>query len=245
MNREDLLREKAKGLRWKKPIAKEYNLYDIESKLYDINEACGNVQWYDDGEVYGRNALVDALGDSDDAAELISEFSMLSGDVERMQEDLERAKHDWWDYDDYDNEERTPFDDVIVSGAVGKLGSGLLGYDSYEQDYFGLEQYEYSFCREEADKRLKRLTKDQMLDEVRRTFAIVLNYTNISYRFNCLKGAYDILHDRFQGVIDSINDMGEAYEDMMNPDSRYEQRYDAERRFDRIVNELPAECWLE
>lgn len=49
-NAEEMRREKAKNLRYKKPIAKNLNLDAIQNALWEISEACYDVQYYMDGD---------------------------------------------------------------------------------------------------------------------------------------------------------------------------------------------------
>ena len=50
MDAEETKRNKAKQLRFRKPIAKNLNLDFIKQDLYDIQEACEEVHWYTDSD---------------------------------------------------------------------------------------------------------------------------------------------------------------------------------------------------
>ena len=66
---EETKRIKAMNLRYKKPIAKGLNLDDIKNSLWDISEACGDVQYYIDCD---DETLLNALDvDEDDAFDTI------------------------------------------------------------------------------------------------------------------------------------------------------------------------------
>ena len=85
-NPKETRRIKAMNLRYKKPIAKGLNLDDIRNSLWDISEACGDVQYYIDSD---DETLLNALdGDEDDAYEFKMMFSTLSAECEQMQYDL-------------------------------------------------------------------------------------------------------------------------------------------------------------
>ena len=47
---EETKRNKAKQLRYKKPIVKNLNLDYITQDLWDIQDACEEVRWYTDSE---------------------------------------------------------------------------------------------------------------------------------------------------------------------------------------------------
>ncbi len=85
-NAKETRRIKAMNLRYKKPIAEGLNLDDIRNTLWDISEACGDVQYYVDGD---DETLLNALdGDEDDAYEFKMMFSTLSAECEQMIYDL-------------------------------------------------------------------------------------------------------------------------------------------------------------
>ena len=170
------------NLRYKKPIAKGLNLDDIKNTLWDISEACSDVQYYIDED---DDTLLNALdGDEDDAYEFKMMFSELSAECEQMQYDLK---------DEYIPEY---FDLFFV--AVNK-GGEMLGYDVYEQDYYGLRTYESRFANEEAVKKMKTLTKDQLIEAIQCCFGIYQAYIGLTYRYDCIKAAMDILRDENTG----------------------------------------------
>lgn len=123
VNSKETKKHKAKQLRYKKPIAKDLNLDKINEDLWDIQETCEEIRWYTDSED-GEDSLINALdGDEDEAFEFKMAFADLCAECERMQEDLQ--------------EEWVPecFDIFFVAAGAGVL----LGWDSYEQDYFGID----------------------------------------------------------------------------------------------------------
>lgn len=63
MDADETRRIKAMNLRYKKPIANGLNLYDIKSTLWDISEACGEVQYYVDCD---DETLLNALDGAED-----------------------------------------------------------------------------------------------------------------------------------------------------------------------------------
>ncbi len=142
-------RVKARNLRYKKPIAKGLNIVEIRDSLQDIMEACSDVQYYIDSD---NDTLLNALdGDEDDAYEFKMMFSTLSAECEQMQYDLE-------------NEYIPKYFDLFFV-IVNKKGE-MLGYDTYEGDYYGLDSFESILANEEATKKIKMLTKDQLIEAI-------------------------------------------------------------------------------
>lgn len=83
-------KEKARELRYRKPIVKNLNLEFIEQDLWDIQGEC--VRWYTDSDD-GEDSLLNALiGDEDEAYEFRMMFADLCAECERMEYDL---KEEW------------------------------------------------------------------------------------------------------------------------------------------------------
>lgn len=146
-NNENMKREKARQLRYKKPIVKNLNLDFIIDDLNDIQSECEDIRWYTDSED-GNDSLLNALnGNEDEAFEFKMAFSDLCNDCTQMAEDL----HMEW----------VPecFDILFVAAGCGDFG-GLLGFDSYEGDYFGIGTMD-SFAEDEAKKKLMKMTKEK------------------------------------------------------------------------------------
>lgn len=147
---------KAKNLRYKKPIARDLNLDKITEDLYDIMEECENIRWYTDSED-GEDSLLNALdGDEDEAYEFKMAFADLCAECERMQEDLQEV----W----------IPecFDIFFVAAGAGDY----LGWDSYEGDYFGINDGSDSWAEDETKKNLKQMTKDELISAIRQCFKV-------------------------------------------------------------------------
>ena len=122
VNKEETKKIKAQNLRYKKPIAKNLNLDAITQDLWNMQEVCEEIRWYTDSED-GGDSLINALSDDEDEAyEFKMAFADLCAECERMLEDLQ--------------EEWVPecFDIFFVAVGAGDL----LGWDSYEGDYFGI-----------------------------------------------------------------------------------------------------------
>ena len=82
---EDTRREKAKKLRYKKPIVKDINLWQIREDLEEMAEACDEVRYYWETD---DDTLLNALdGDEDEAYE----FKMALADLKMA---VSRAKRE-------------------------------------------------------------------------------------------------------------------------------------------------------
>ena len=161
---------KAKQLRYKKPISRNLNLESIKEDLWEMQDKCADVHWYDDDE----ESLVIALdGDEDDAYEFRMAFCDLEADLDRFREELE---------DTYVSD----YFDTFFPAAGADYEGGYLGYDSYEGDYFGLEPYEYEMAETEAGKKIMSLTKKELLEIAGICLKVAHQYMAVKYRYDCL-----------------------------------------------------------
>lgn len=231
LNAEDTKRFKGKQLRYKKPIVKDLNLWTIQQELGDIQEECEDVHWYFDTD---EDTLINALdGNEDEAYEFKMMFADLCAECERMRQDLE--------------EEWVPdcFDRFFVAIGAGENLGGLLGYDSYEQDYFGLS-YTDAWAEDESKKVLKRLTKDELIAAARQCFRVYQSFIALRHRYDCLKAAMDILRDQNTGYLQMVKRIEEVYEKADEESDGFKYRWCKEvMELDRILENMPQEAWIQ
>ena len=228
---EETRKNKAKNFRYKKPIAKDLNLEAIKQDLWDMQEACEEVHWYTDSED-GNDSLVNALsGDEDEAYEFRMAFADLCAECERMFEDLE--------------EEWVPdcFDIFFVTAGAGETYGGLLGFDTYEQDYFGIGCMD-SFAEDEAKKKLKQMTKDDLITAIKQCFKVYQAYIGLRTRYDSLKAAIDILRDQNTGHLQVVKEIERLYEAAQAEQGRYADYSKEWMEFERYTDALPREAWI-
>lgn len=232
MTAEETKRRKAENLRYKKPIVKNLNLDSITEDLWDIQEECEGIRWYTDSED-GEDSLINALdGDEDEAYEFKMAFADLCAECDKMREDLE--------------EEWVPecFDIFFVAAGAGSSCGGLLGWDSFEQDYFGIGCDE-SFAEDEAKKKLKQLTKDDMIAAVRQCFRIFHAYIGLRNRYDSLKAAIDILRDQNTGYLQTVKEIERLYGEMDKDYWSRDEWSKASIEWKRYTDALPQEAWIQ
>lgn len=233
VNAEETRRYKAMQLRYKKPIVKDLNLDSIKQYLWDIQEECENVHWYFDTD---EETLINALdGDDDEAREFRMMFGDLCAECERMSEDLE--------------EEWVPecFDRFFVALGAGRDFGGILGFDSYEHDYFGLLCSD-DVAESESRKALKQMTKDNLIAAAGQCFRIYQSYIALRYRYDCLKAAMDILRDQNTAYLQMVKQIGELYEKAEEETEGFRWTYGkrpALKQFDEFLWNLPQEAWIQ
>lgn len=230
MDAEETKREKARQLRYKKPIVKYLNLMRIREELDNIREECENVHWFTDTD---EETLINALdGNEDEAYEFRMMFGDLCAECERMLDDLDQE----WVPDSFDR--------FFVAIGAGENFGGLLGYDSYEQDYFGLSCDE-TFAEDDSKKVLKRLTKDELIAAARQCFRVYQSFISLSYRYDCLKATLDILHDKNTGYLQMVNQIEEAYARAEKETMGFRCYGKTEIELDQITGNMPPEAWIQ
>ena len=231
-NAEETKRFKAKQLRYKKPIVKNLNLDFIQQDLLDIQEACEEVHWFTDSDD-GEDTLINALnGDEDEAYEFKMEFADLCAECDRMFEDL---KEEW-----------VPecFDIFFVSAGAGESYGGLLGFDEYEGDYFGIGCSD-SWAEDETKKKLKQMTKDELIASARQCFNVFQAYIGLRNRYDSLKAAIDILRDQNTGHIQTVKEIERLYEEASKQQDRFAEYSKEWKEFERYTDALPQEAWIQ
>lgn len=230
-NAEETKRRKAIQLRYKKPIVRDLNLEFIQQDLWDIQGDCEDVRWYVDSDD-GEDSLINALdGDQDEAYEFKMAFADLCAECDRMIEDL--------------SEEWVPecFDIFFVATGAGDAYGGLLGWDSFEGDYFGIS-CDSSFAEDEAKKKLKQMTKDDLIAAARQCFKVHHAYIGLRNRYDSLKAAIDILRDQNTGYLQVVKEIERLYEDASKDKWSREHWSKESREWERYTDALPPEAWI-
>lgn len=228
VNKEETKKIKAQNLRYKKPIAKNLNLDAITQDLWNMQEVCEEIRWYTDSED-GGDSLINALsGDEDEAYEFKMAFADLCAECERMLEDLQ--------------EEWVPecFDIFFVAVGAGDL----LGWDSYEGDYFGISSYESNLAEKDSKGKLKRMTKDELIDASRQCFIVYQAYIGLRNRYDSLKAAIDILRDQNNGVLQTVKEIEKLYDAAQKKQGNYAEYSKEWEEFDRYADAMPQEAWI-
>lgn len=137
------------------------------------------------------------------------------------------------------------FDKFFVMIGAGEGYGGLLGFDTYEQDYFGLDCTD-AFAEDESKKALKQLTKDNLIAAARQCFRVYQSFIALRHRYDCLKAAMDILKDQNTGYLQMVQQINEIYEKAEKESSGFRNLWCKEVvQLDRFLNNLPQDAWLQ
>lgn len=217
---------KAKERRYKKAICRDLNLESMKETLWDMYSECEDIRWIEEN---GRMDLASLLDDDDDeAAEFSMMFSDLSNDLYQMLQDIKN--------------EYIPkyFDDFFTAAGVGSMNGGLLGYDSYECDYYGIQPVYNKYAEESSRERIMRLPKNEILEAAFICTRVFQQFLSVRTRYEDLKASIDILKDKNNGQLKIVKQIEETYEAF----SEHGIYTKEERNWDRLVAEMPQEAWI-
>lgn len=221
--------QKARNLRYKKPMLREINLEAIQCWLTEAMEACSEWAWVDE-EL--RDEMLDAFdGNDEEYYAYQNAFAALDEDLNRFFDDLQEC------------DIPECFDDFLCG--IGGDGGVMLGYDAVEGDYFGLDTpYEQAIAIEEAHKRLMRLSKADMLNVAGKCFRIAMSYMALRGRLEDLTAAIEIARGLNKDILQSVRDVQALYDDMQVKRESGSISNGKERAFEAALEKLPAEAWL-
>ncbi len=159
---------------WKKTMLQRLSLDDIREDLEEISEA---------GDYYGYEG--DSLGEYYDEYRPL--FDELSAGASDLLDAISRLE-------EYDGEGFAGWDDFTVAliGPVRKV----LGYDASQMDYFDMMAWDEEAAVREAEKRLQRLTKAQLIATFRRVMIALVAYWDIKGSFDTLSAVVNELDSR-------------------------------------------------
>lgn len=165
---------KSKSPMWRKSMLCRLSLDDIRSDLEEISEA---------GDYYGYEG--ESLGEYYDEYRPL--FDELSAGAYDLLDAISRLE-------EYDGEDFAGWDDFTVAliGPVRKV----LGYDTSQMDYFDMMAWDEEAAVREAEKRLQRLTKAQLIGMFRRVMIALVAYWDIKGSFDTLSAVVNELDSR-------------------------------------------------
>jgi len=121
-----------------------------------------------------------------------------------------------------------------------------LGYDSYERDYYGLTPYEYGQAQKEAEKRICRLTKNELLEAVGACLKVYTSYMSLRYRYDCLEASLNIIREKNLEGLKLVKAIEEQYLKAEEESEHFKYQYGSEvRKLDSMLDQVPQEYWIQ
>lgn len=198
---------------WKKSMLKSLNYYEITDFLYEIS---------DNGDMYGYDRE-----ESGYYQEYKEQFDDLSDGAYRLWDALDNS-----DYSDY--RLRDIWDDMTV--ALLGYQEKVLGFDQVEEDYFSMLTFLEDAAVQEAEKRLMRFTKEQLIKNFRKVLTTLVLFFDIKAAHDCLTSIVEELDER-GAILERKNEkINRLYEDLTGANAK---------DFDEIIQGIPPRMWVE
>ncbi|MDE5741084.1 MAG: hypothetical protein K2H90_01380 [Oscillospiraceae bacterium] len=198
---------------WKKSMLKSLNFYEIVEFLDEI----GN-----NGDPYGYERE-----ESGYYQEYKEQFDDLSDGAYRLWDALDNS-----DYSDYSL--RDIWDDMTV--ALLGYQEKVLGFDQVEEDYFAMLSYLEDAAVQEAEKRLMRFTKEQLIRNFRKVLTTLVLFFDIKAAHDCLTSIVEELDER-GAILERKNEkINRLYEELTGSNAK---------DFDEIIQGIPPRMWVE
>lgn len=193
---------------WKKSVLQSLSLSDIHTWLYEMGE---------NGDPYGY-----ASSEEGYYQEYKEHFDELSAGAYSMLEAL----------GDYDL--RQNWDDMTVA-LLGETHK-VLGYDVMETDYFHMLAFEEDWAQEEAIKRIKRLSKYDMIQCFRKVMTTLVLFFDLKAAHDCLTSIVEELDERNAIFEQKSLEIDRLYRDLTPK---------GEAEFETALSSLPQRMWVE
>ena len=202
---------------WKKSILADLSYDAMTEWLEEIGEN-GDPDGYEDSEIEGYY---------NDYKE---QFDELSAGAWAMYEELT-------DYSYY-NDEYDSFQAIWNDMTVGLLGDlyTVYGYDAAQLDYYKLTSFEEELAVQECEKRLMRLTKQELIRNFRKVLMTIVMFYDIKAAHDCLTSIVAELDERGALLEQKNERINLLYKDLTG---RSSEAFDAE------IENLPPRMWVE
>lgn len=221
---------KAREMRYRKPMLSSIGWYEISEGLNDIETACSEVHWFFDDE---KNLVSAFDGNDDEAWEFRMVFSDIETNADRLRCSLDEIIREM--YDDSEDD----IEDYFNTCTVALLGNRyeVLGFDTYQEDYYSLTRYEMNLATTEAGKKLMRKTKAEIISSIGHCMSIVLAYSDLKTQYDNISSALDILRGTNQGILDTIQKINDAYD-------KANDEWEDQKEYNKLLHSLPDEVWI-
>lgn len=241
----EVKRKKAEKLRLKRPACKTMCWYGIEHDLDEIQEDVYEGQWMS-GKYEALDVNLEGTLDSETVFELQIAFSDLADECARMQQDmydLRRVEDSLFeDTDEYDD---PPVLFDCFFPAIN-YNDRMWGYDVEEHDYYGIDIYQEDAARNAARVRLKRLSKDKLLECAGLCMEIARQYMSLRARYDGLSTAIQVLKGEFEASLEMVTHIENLYAEAEQETRGFKYNYGkALDRFETALYELPERIWIE
>ena len=202
---------------WKKSMLQSLDLSSIVDYLCEIS---------DNGDMYGYER--EEYGESGYYQDYKELFDDLAGDASALLDALN-------EYDGYGGDSTKDIWDEMTVALLGET-QRVLGFDAVEQDYFGMIDCQENWAVEEAEKKLERFTKSDLIKHFRQVLVILVSFRDIKAAHDCLTSIVTELDEKGALLERKNKQIDQIYGDLTGKNGE---------QFDALVTNLPQRMWVE
>ena len=226
----DMKWSEVKKLIWKNNEKTSASYEFIQQALYDIMWHMKDSGDYPDEYNAELQYITEKLGDEELANEMMWQKEIISNEAERLLEKLENY------------EVRDHFDDFfIATGGCDCCNEIMDDLDLYD-GYIELDSYEIGLAEEEAQKRLQRLTKQEIIRTAHQCFKIFTDFSNVYRRYQNWWSVMSIVEDNQREFTATIEAVEKQYEKVNDNLFCFGEET---KKFDRLLRNLPDYVWVQ
>jgi hypothetical protein len=193
---------------WKKSMLEALDYGSITDWLYEIQE---------NGDTRGYGG-----GDEGYYQEYKNLFDDLAGGAGMLLDALDESNaREFWD-------DMT----VALLGQTQKV----LGFDAVEEDYFGMLDCEEDWAVQEAEKRLERMTKAELIRNFRTVLITLVSFFDLKAAHDCLTSIVQELDEKGALLEQKNEKINQIYGDLTGKNGE---------QFDDLIANLPQRMWVE
>lgn len=229
----------------KKPTHNELNWEHMTNRIWEIQEICSDIRWMsEDDEI-----LLEVLEDEDLVEEFKQSFGSLAYSCSQMIEEMEELSRfrSAYQLDTDDDEDEPP--ELFNLFFVGcSRSDSIYAFDDEVDDYQPLTSMQDDYVRKVAQKKLKQLTKDAMIECVCMCMRIAENYLSITRRYADLEAALSVLKGRNEEYLKASVEIEKAYQKAHEATDGFRKgtRWLNEvMELDKMLATLPDRAWVE
>lgn len=225
----DMKWAEVKKLIWKNNEKTPASYEFIQQTLYDIR-GCMNDEDYPDEYATQMQFIAEKLGDEELANEMMWQKEIISNESERLLEKLEN-------YEVSDH-----FDDFFISAGGCDVGNDIMDNLDLYDSYIELDSYEIGLAEGEAQKRLQRLTKQEIIRTAHQCFKIFTEFSNVYRRYQNWWAVMNIVEDNQREFTVTIEAIEKQYEKANDNLFCFGEET---KKFDRLLRNLPDIVWVQ
>ncbi|MDE7137093.1 MAG: hypothetical protein K2O29_01350 [Ruminococcus sp.] len=226
----DMKWAEVKKLIWKNGEKTPASYEFIQQALYDIMWYMKNNGDYPDEYNAEMQYIAEKLGDEELANEMMWQKDIIGNEAERLLTQLE-------DYEVSEN-----FDNFFIATGGCDVGNDIMDDLDLNYDYIELDFYEIGLAEEEAQKRLQRLTKQEIIRTAHQCFKIFAEFSNVYRRYQNWLAIMNIVEDNQREFTATIEAIKKQYEKANDNLFCFGEET---KKFDRLLHNLLDIVWVQ